>query len=184
MAENLTLITGGARSGKSEFAERLAAEAGTPVYYLATMEVPADDLEAAERVSRHRRRRPDGWLTVEEPIEPDKAIRAIPSGRSIVLLDCLSLFVSNLLLGGSANGVEPRAQEEPIALAVREVLSAIAARPDLEFVVVTSEVGSGIVPENALARAYRDILGAANQTVAGEASRVWLVISGLELKIK
>ncbi len=184
MAENLTLITGGARSGKSEFAERLAAQAGTPVYYLATMEILAEDLEAVERVSRHRRRRPDGWLTIEEPVRLDEAIRAIPAGRSTVLLDCLSLYVSNLLLGGSADGADPCMQDEPIALAVRGVLSAMAARPDLEFVVVTNEVGSGIVPENALSRAYRDILGACNQIVAGDANRVWLVVAGLELKIK
>lgn len=167
----IVFVTGGARSGKSRFAERRAAASGEAVTYLATAQ--ALDAEMAERIARHRADRPVEWLTLEEPLRVPEALGRAPTPT--VLLDCLSLWVSNLLLEGLS---------DPAALARADALLAAArTRPGLT-VLVSNEVGFGIVPDNALARRYRDLLGWVNQQAAAASDEAWLLVSGLPLQLK
>lgn len=181
---NLTLITGGARSGKSKLAEELALEAGLPVIYIATMEEVESDGEAVFRIAQHRLRRPCGWETREVSQDLASAISALPSGKRVCLIDCLSLYVSNRLLCFDRPDERFADISRIVEQETLDVLSALEKRPDINFIVVTNEVGSGIVPENALARAYRDLLGFTNQTFAGHATSVFLTVSGLKVKLK
>ncbi len=186
----LTVITGGARSGKSALAEKMAKAAALPVVYFATMGKVDHDLEAGDRIALHAQRRPAEWLTIEEPLMLSKAIADLPaSGNSstLCLIDCLSLFVSNLLLSLPYTIEDNNVRKELEANLLKDVddlLSAVSARNDLSFIVVTNEVGSGIVPDNNLARSYRDLLGLANQKFAAQADQVYLSVSGLALKLK
>ena len=177
----LWFVTGGARSGKSRFAERLAAETGREVVYIATME-PLDK-ELVERVAAHRASRPAGWWTLEAPLDPAGALAgAAPTACAII--DCLSLWVSNRL---GPLGEDPR----PAAVAdlgreleaeVERLLDAARAREG-PAIVVTNEVGGGVVPAYPLGRAYRDLLGRVNQRVAIAADRAWLLVAGRPLEL-
>jgi adenosylcobinamide kinase/adenosylcobinamide-phosphate guanylyltransferase len=174
---SLVLVTGGTRSGKSVFAERLAASHGAPVLYVATAE--AGDAEMAARIAAHQARRPATWSTVEATSEPARAVREWAGREAIVLMDCLSLLVSNVLLAeGESVEAAPR-----LARVVAELVSLPQERP-LRLIVVTSEVGSGLVPPNALARRYCDLLGAVNQQVAQAADQVYLVVAGLGVELR
>src|SRR5437764_12148429 len=146
----LVFLTGGARSGKSRLAIELASRHEGPVTVLATAE--ALDEEMTERIRRHREQRPQSWVTVEEPVELERAIRTTP-GESYLVIDCLSLWVANLM------GRELPADQ--IVVRSRAAASLAAARA-AGTVAVSNEVGSGIVPENALGRRYRDVLGLVN----------------------
>ncbi|WP_261665070.1 bifunctional adenosylcobinamide kinase/adenosylcobinamide-phosphate guanylyltransferase [Deinococcus sp. Marseille-Q6407] len=167
----LYFVTGGARSGKSSFAERLAAGYGAPVTYLATAQ--AFDDEMSERIARHRQDRPAHWQTWEEPLDVPAALRQAPDGT--VLLDCLSLWVSNLVLADWSDAA--------VLTAADELLAAARARSG-RTILVTNEVGFGIVPDNALARRYRDLLGWVNQRCAAESDQAWLLVSGLPVMLK
>ena len=181
---NLIFITGGARSGKSALAEALAVESGLPVHYLATMPHWTGDNEVADRVKRHRVRRPVSWTTTEAPRAIDQTVIELPPGPLLAIIDCLSLYVSTLLLDGYEEGQDPYARETEVASGVDRLIQAIAARDDLQFIAVTNEVGWGVVPDTPLGRAYRDFLGLANQAFAQRASTVWLLCSGLKIKLK
>lgn len=165
----LTLVLGGARSGKSRRAEALVTAAPAPWLYLATGQ--ALDAEMRARIAEHRRRRAAGWRTEEAPIELAAALRAAPAGQP-VLVDCLTLWLSNVMLAGRE------------AEAEAEALAAALARPSGPWVAVSNEVGFGIVPENALARRFRDAAGWLNQRVAALADAVELVVAGLPVKVK
>ena len=177
----LWFVTGGARSGKSRFAERLAASAGVPVVYLATMQARDDELR--DRVARHRADRPAAWLTVEAPLHPAPVL-ADAADDACVLLDCLSLWVSNRLLeygelpeATIAARLEVALDEELDAL-----LEAVRARTG-PTILVTNEVGSGIVPDNVLGRVFRDVLGRVNQRACAAADRAWLLVAGRALEL-
>jgi len=165
----LTLITGGARSGKSAYGQTLAVDSGGPVLFVATAE--ALDGDMAARIERHRAARPAEWETFEEPLQVAAALRSCWAGQ-LVLLDCVTLLVSNLLLAGRP--VQP--EIEAVIGWQREAGATLIA--------VTNEVGLGVVPENALAREYRDALGLANQALAQAAERVILMVAGLPLVLK
>jgi adenosylcobinamide kinase/adenosylcobinamide-phosphate guanylyltransferase len=179
---SLVLVTGGARAGKSTFAEQLARDlAGeSGVCYLATAE-PGDD-EMRARIAAHRAARPTAWLTVEAPRNVAAALarRVGPSSPvKVVLLDCLTLLVSNVLLA-QADG--PEADAWPAVEAELTALLELAG--PLTLIVVTNEVGLGVVPAHPVARAYRDLLGRANQKLAAAASLVYLMVSGIPVQIK
>ncbi|MGH2519786.1 MAG: bifunctional adenosylcobinamide kinase/adenosylcobinamide-phosphate guanylyltransferase, partial [Chloroflexota bacterium] len=156
---SLTLITGGARGGKSAQAEKLVRLAGGQVVYVATAE--AGDDEMRTRIAAHKAARPASWHTIEEPLHPSRRLAA--AGAGTVLLDCLTLLVSNLLLAGEAIRAEI------------DALLAWQRASGATLVVVSNEVGWGIVPDNPLARRYQDELGWANQRVAAAANDVVLM---------
>jgi adenosylcobinamide kinase/adenosylcobinamide-phosphate guanylyltransferase len=166
----LVLVTGGARSGKSRFAEARVAELapGGPWRYVATAEALDDEMRA--RIAGHQARRGPAWTTAEASRDPASAL-----GGACVLVDCLTLFVSNLMLDG-------RSDEE--VLAACTALAQAARRAPMPVVIVTNEVGWGIVPEHPLARRFRDLQGWANQAVARESDEVVLVAAGLPLRLK
>lgn len=181
--KNLTLITGGARSGKSAFAEALANADGGRVLYVATMEEVVDDKEAVERIQRHRQRRPTSWKTIEIPFEVDRAVAQMPVDTEVCLLDCLSLYVSNMLLKLEDKSTTEQLEEQVFDAAAR-LLVEMQVKAETRFIVVTNEVGWGIVPEHKLARTYRDLLGLVNQQFARAADQVWLSCAGLQVKLK
>ncbi len=180
----ITLITGGARSGKSHFAQEKAAASEKRVLFVATAE--AGDEEMRLRIQAHRQRRPAGWRTLEAPSGVGNAIRREMGDAQLVIIDCVTLLVSNVLGGFvSADGVHvdvPRA-EAAVAREIDGLLDCLK-RTQVDFLVVTNEVGLGIVPDNEVGRAYRDLLGTANQRLAAVADRVYLLVSGLLLRLK
>lgn len=169
----IVFITGGARSGKSRLAESLAEGFGTLLCYIATGE--ARDEEMAVRIAAHRARRGNGWQTVEEPIRLMEALKAAEGRFQAVLVDCVTLWLTNLLLSH---------EDADRALAEARALAALLPELTIPIVLVSNEVGMGIVPENALARSFRDLAGKANQTLAAAADEVYVTISGIPLKLK
>jgi adenosylcobinamide kinase / adenosylcobinamide-phosphate guanylyltransferase len=188
MAENsppLTLILGGARSGKSTYAEGLAARLGRHVLYVATAE--ALDAEMRARVASHRARRPAHWPTLEAPSQVGTALLESPeaAGADVILVDCLTLLVSNVVLSTGPDGQEPDADTAWIEVQ-QELDALLAAQRHLgkPLIVVSNEVGLGLVPPYALGRTYRDCLGWANQALARAAQSVILMVAGLPLDLK
>lgn len=179
MTAELILILGGARSGKSSYAEKLAAELGQFVLYIATAE--AGDAEMAARIAKHRRERPATWQTLEAPVGVGAALAQLDARPNVLLLDCLTLLVTNLLLAH-----EDKSPEEIDALVQAEVEAIVAAQRALQapLVVVSNEVGLGLVPPYPLGRIYRDVLGRANQRLAAAADRVLFMVAGLPMVVK
>jgi adenosyl cobinamide kinase/adenosyl cobinamide phosphate guanylyltransferase len=166
----LTFLLGGARSGKSSLAVELAQASGAPVIFIATGE--AGDDEMAERIARHRAERPAGWTTVEEPRALAAAIAATPDDACVVV-DCLSLWLANILDGGAA-AVEAAAEEAVLVVAQRRGPT----------IAVSNEVGLGIVPVTPLGRTYRDVLGRVNTIWARDADEAFLVVAGRRLRLE
>src|SRR5262245_999196 len=180
MAGGLTLLIGGARSGKSAHALELARRAGGDVLFVATAE-PLDR-EMAARIARHRSERPAGWRTLEAPRNAGRAIREEARGARVVLVDCLTLLVANAL--GPLGEAPPEEEASRAARAeVRGLLEACAAG-SAAFIIVSNEVGLGVVPPSPLGRAFQDALGRANQEVAAAADRVLLLVAGIPLAVK
>jgi len=169
----LILVLGGARSGKSRFAQRLAAAAG-PVVFVAT--AAAGDEEMAARIAAHRRDRPAHWTTVEEEQRVDVVIRGVDCPGGTIIVDCLTLLVSNLLL--TADGAVAEVEEKI------ERLTAAARDSRATVIVVSNEVGMGVVPATPLGRLYRDVLGRANQTMAAAADEVYLLVAGTPWRLR
>lgn len=167
--KRVTLITGGAASGKSAFAERVVRATGKPKTYIATLQ-PLDDEMQAKTV-RHQAQRGEDWVTVEAPIEVAPVLLAA-SADQVILLDCVTLWLSNVLLA-----------DYDIDAACDDLLTALLNCP-CDVVAVSNEVGMGIVPDNALSRKFRNAQGKLNQMIAGHADDVMTVISGLPLVLK
>lgn len=180
MASKLILVTGGARSGKSTFAERYAAKGGRKVAYIATAQVYDDEMK--ERVHIHQSRRPADWPTFEAPYKAAEAMAQAVQAADAVLFDCLTLYTSNLLLAPDAP--ENREERRLAVLGEMDKLLLTARQGNCDVIFVTNEVGLGIVPDNALAREYRDIAGLVNQKVAAAADEVYLVVCGLAVELK
>jgi adenosylcobinamide kinase / adenosylcobinamide-phosphate guanylyltransferase len=162
----LIVLTGGTRSGKSRFAAELAVRSGAPVTFIATAE--ALDDEMAARIAAHRAERPAGWLTVEEPYRLDEALAAADPSH-VVVLDCLTLWLANALeRGDDAESVENAATRA----------AAVAGGRDELTVVVTNEVGLGVVPATPLGRSYRDLLGSVNRIWVDASDRALLMVAG------
>ena len=166
-------IVGGARSGKSNFAEKLAEEQSKHLLYLATGE-PKDN-EMKKRIEKHKKRRGRKWKLIEAPIELAKALSTIKSDIDVVLIDCITLWISNLLLSGKTVSIIKKDIAKMIAVLERKSFTTI---------LVSNDVGCGIVPGDPLSRKYRDVLGLANQLIAGSADTVYNMCCGIANKIK
>lgn len=180
MSGKIVLVTGGARSGKSTFAERYAATAGGNVAYIATAQI--HDAEMQKRVALHRRQRPQNWYTYEEPYPDHETIKEAAANAEVILFDCLTLYTSNLLLADDVSLSQENRQAH--ILDRLEKLLAAARDSKITVIFVTNEVGLGIVPNNALAREYRDVAGRVNQKTASWADEVYLVVSGIAIELK
>jgi adenosylcobinamide kinase / adenosylcobinamide-phosphate guanylyltransferase len=166
----LVLLIGGARSGKTDLAVRMASEQGAPVTVIATGE--AGDAEMAERIERHRRERPESWRTIEEPQRLREAIGQVPDDHCLII-DCLTLWVANeLARTGDAETLEQG----------REAAVTAAGRGG-QTIAVTNEVGLGIVPDNPVGRSYRDLLGRVNAAWAERADHAYLLVAGRRLEL-
>ena len=170
----VTLVLGGARSGKSRYAQQLG-QAANRVVYIATAEARDDD-EMKAKIQRHQFDRPDHWTTVEESVELARAIRSAPLGTELILIDCLTLFAANLLERFGECATADHAE----VLTLCESL----ASPPSSIVLVSNEVGSGVVPAYALGRRFRDLTGEINQRIAAQADNVVLMVAGLPLILK
>ncbi|MDD4979935.1 MAG: bifunctional adenosylcobinamide kinase/adenosylcobinamide-phosphate guanylyltransferase [Candidatus Omnitrophica bacterium] len=169
----IIFITGGARSGKSAYALELAKKGKRKVAFIATCQ--ALDKEMAKRINLHKKNRPRNWQTFEEPVNISKLLYKIIKKFPLILLDCLTLLVSNLILKGLR---EPAIYEE-----INKVLSELK-KSRASAIIVSNEVGLGIVPKNKLGRDFRDIAGKINQFVARESDEVFFMVAGIPLKIK
>ena len=183
----LTLILGGARSGKSRYAQSLGGSSAS-VVYIATARSGDDvgDQEMGERIARHRADRPAHWQTIEEPLDLARAVREAP-GEAILLIDCITLWISNLMWEQS--GLSAAALERQLLAQIDELIDALRKRAESspaagEVVMVSNEVGGGLVPEHPVGRAFRDLHGFANQRLAEAADKVIFIVAGLPLQLK
>lgn len=173
MQKRVTFITGGARSGKSAFAESLAAHLPGKRAYLATAQ--ALDAEMVARIEHHRRRRGDAWDTFEEPLAVAELVGKLSGRYDVLLLDCLTLWLSNVMARAEA--------DSDVAGRVEDLAAAITDFRGVSLI-VSNEVGLGIVPDNPLARRFRDLAGFLNQRIARTADEAYLMASGIPVKIK
>jgi len=175
--KKMVLILGGARSGKSSYAQQMAADRGGRVLFCATAQ-PLDE-EMRERIQAHRRSRPPGWDTLEVKDNLAAALADEAGRYDTVIVDCITLLTANCM----GKAIDYAAAEKSVDAEVDNLIGLIQ-RSRCSFILVSNEVGSGIVPDNALARQYRDALGKANQRLAGAADEVILLTAGLPLKLK
>lgn len=187
---DFVLVTGGARSGKSRFAELLAAYPRLPVIYIATAQVY--DEEMALRVKKHQHQRPPHWGLVEEPLALSGTLQNYAQDKAVLLIDCVTLWLTNLLFSRyhEAEALEGQAYTQAVHKIEQEILEEvrtvahIAQEITPQVIMVTNEVGDGIVPDNPLGRAYRDMAGRANQILGQEAKQVYSVVAGYPTEIK
>ncbi|MBM3226280.1 MAG: bifunctional adenosylcobinamide kinase/adenosylcobinamide-phosphate guanylyltransferase [Candidatus Tectomicrobia bacterium] len=177
----LCLILGGARSGKSAYAQRLAeAWGGEHVLFVATAEAWDEDM--AQRIARHQQERPSAWRTLEMPRQVGHALARQQGDAPVVVVDCLTLLVSNALLA-LGEAPDPAAATAAVHEEVTALLQTCQASR-ATYLVVSNEVGLGLVPDNPLGRLYRDLLGKANQTLAAHATAVYWMVAGLPVDVK
>ena len=176
----IILVTGGARSGKSQFAEKLALKLGkNRAAYIATAQI--FDEEMAHRIKVHTERRGKNWLTFESPFDADKSILFAAKNFDVILFDCVTIYLSNFLCNANLD------DEEKIFVDFKKLIENLidaAKNSNATVIFVSNEVGAGIVPENKLARKFRDLAGLANQMIAAEAEKVFLAVAGLAVEIK
>jgi adenosylcobinamide kinase/adenosylcobinamide-phosphate guanylyltransferase len=177
LAKEITLILGGARSGKSHYAQQLTMELSDKVLFVATGE--ALDEEMQSRIAEHKKSRPKNWWTLEIPTGIGREIERQIGDAEVVLIDCLTLLISNLLHGEPDY---PEA-EKRMTSEINELIAAMD-KLDASFVIVSNEVGMGLVPETRLGRIYRDLLGKANQLLAQHATEVYLMVACLPVRVK
>lgn len=178
----LTFILGGARSGKSHYAQQLASQRGQSVLFIATAQ--AFDAEMRQRIKLHQQERPQHWKTLEVPLNVSQALTKQFYPADIILLDCLTLLVSNILLAtGAEENVDEQKMTEAVDREVNELLD-WAAMHSADWIIVSNEVGLGLVPPYPLGRVYRDVLGRANQRIAARAEEVIFMVAGLPLLLQ
>ena len=174
-------ITGGARSGKSSFAEKLAVQLKKRVTYIATAE--ALDDEMVDRIREHKKRRPASWTTIEEPHRVTAVLKEIGQQEGVVLIDCLTLLVTNLLFSSTSEEKDAHRSEQDVLSEIK-CLAQTARECSADVIIVSNEVGLGLVPEYPEARLFRDLAGWANQIMAREANHAYFLVSGMALDIK
>jgi len=178
------LLLGGARSGKSSYAERLAKELGGRVLFVATAE--AGDEEMRRRIEKHKKGRPAGWKTLEASLDVAACLPGPAVQADVVILDCITLLMNNILCrqmaGGEAELDAERVEKE--ANLEIDALIECMKKSQASFIIVSNEVGCGLVPADAMSRLYRDMLGRANQTLAAFADYVYLMVAGIPLPLK
>lgn len=174
---DLTFVLGGARSGKSVHAEQLASDSAQPVTYLATARI-AHDAEFAARIAQHRTRRPARWALVEAPVDLAGALASVDAPGHCILIDCLTLWLANLLC--PPDGASPPGDPSTHLAAFEAALASAAAR----VIVVSNEIGLGVVPLGAATRLYVDELGRLNQRIAALSPQVTMMVAGLPLALK
>jgi len=174
MKNKVIFVTGGARSGKSRFAQSIADSMKGRKVFLATAQAWDEEMKA--RIDKHKKERLPGWDTIEETRNLASVIKRCDRKYEVLLIDCLTMWISNLLVQNSFN-------ESEILEEVRELIKYFKI-VDSTIIIVSNEVGSGIVPEHRLSRIFRDVVGKANQEIASRADEVYLVASGLPLKLK
>ena len=179
LLSQFTFIIGGARSGKSNFAELLASHAKRPVIYIATAQI--GDEEMALRVKKHQLQRPSTWQLIEEPRNIRDTLIKLKDEDAIILLDCVTLWLTNLLL---ADGNLSNSELETEILEIVKDVAQLVREIKPQVIFVSNEVGQGIVPEYPLSRAYRDLAGRSNQILAHSADQVYMVVAGLPMEIK
>lgn len=179
--KEMILILGGARSGKSAHADKLAAQSGRSVLYVAT--ATAGDDEMAARIAAHKAARSKSWRTVEAPLHIAQHLQDDVLTESFILVDCLTLLASNVLFS-LPDPVSESDYQSALSQEIDELLQAFQAGPAQTLVIVSNEVGLGLVPEYELGRLYRDGLGRANQQIANAVQTVWLMVAGLPIRIK
>ncbi len=179
-AYGMTLILGGARSGKSAYAEKIARETGCPTLYIATATALDDEMRA--RIAQHRAARPPEWQTLEVPLQVGEAILKLAPTQTMILLDCITLLVSNVLLALPENAPLETVMEHVRA----EIEALLTAQTKIggQWLLVSNEVGLGLVPPYPLGRIYRDALGWANQRLARAAERVLFMVAGIPMVVK
>ena len=182
----LILVTGGARSGKSTFAEEIAKKVGSRILYIATSTACDDEMKS--RIERHREQRPSNWDTIEAYKDFDTVFGSRLADTDAVLLDCVTIMISNIMLEKAMDWEEICQEEinrvENSAKNEIEKLINLAKGADIPFIIVTNELGMGVVPPSKLGRAIRDIAGRANQILAKAADEVYLCVSGIPVRIK
>lgn len=171
------LITGGARSGKSQFAQQLAIEIGGRVLFVATAEAKDEDMR--RRIEAHRRSRPESWETLEVPLGINGAFSQRAEEAEAVVIDCITMLVANIMLQNQSEASAEESALEEIRILINQM-----DRMAATFIIVTNEVGLGLVPDNALGRRYRDCLGRVNQLLARRADEVYLMVAGIPLRVK
>ena len=186
MPKRNILILGGARSGKSRHAQELACSISENTLFVATAE--ALDAEMTARISKHREERPASWRTLEVSTGVVAGLQRHLNGIEVVLLDCVTLLVSNVLLGqgrGLSESLDVYTPDagDPVRQEIESLIGVMRVSK-ASFIVVSNELGLGLVPENQLARIYRDLLGQANQMLAEAADEVYLMVAGIPLRIK
>ena len=177
MAKKNILLLGGARSGKSHYAQELAKKLGGKVLFVATGEPLDEEMQA--RIADHKRARPKNWRTLEIPTGVGKQLEKQLGDAEVVIIDCLTLLVSNLLRGKPDY---PEA-EKRVTSEINELIAGMD-KLDASFIIVSNEVGMGLVPETRLGRIYRDLLGKANQLIAQHATGVCFMVAGITIKVK
>jgi adenosylcobinamide kinase / adenosylcobinamide-phosphate guanylyltransferase len=180
--KKFSFIIGGARSGKSIYAEQLAAQSSGRVLYIATAQ-PLDD-EMEKRIATHRGKRPAAWETLELPTEVGKRLLAAHPQTDMILVDCLTLLVSNLVLQAAPDIDHPdeQAARTLVEAEINDLLNAIESIP-AEWIIVSNEVGQGLVPPYPMGRVYRDLLGWANQRLAQQADEVVWMVAGIPVPV-
>lgn len=175
-----TLIIGGARSGKSTYAQELALKTGGAVLFVATAEAGDEDMR--KRIEMHRKLRPPDWVTLEATTHIGNQIIKNIGKAQTVIIDCITLLINNIFMQYDDKTDADLAEKEVVA-EIKELLDCID-RSDARFIIVTNEVGLGLVPADRVSRLYRDVLGRANQMLAEHADEVYLLVAGIPLKVK
>ncbi|MDR4509140.1 MAG: bifunctional adenosylcobinamide kinase/adenosylcobinamide-phosphate guanylyltransferase [Candidatus Brocadiaceae bacterium] len=183
----IIFVLGGVRSGKSVFAEKIAIQYND-VTYIATAE--AKDEEMEERIRIHKRRRPDHWKTVESPLYIDRIVSGLKNFDGLVFIDCMTLYVTNMLFHKEpdllfpGNEIKGRKQREKLILSNIKTLCHVCRESCADVIIVSNEVGLGVMPDNTLSREYLDIAGRANQIIAADADEVFFIVAGISQRIK